>query len=160
MLIKGRAGRERNARTEENEEAILLATNEDPSISIRKLSRQFEISKSSIQRVLSENKMHPYHFTRVQNLLPQDYGHRLNFCEWLLTQEENQPGFVQTILFTDESCFTREGVFNIHNSHIWSSENPNEYVVRSYQHRFSKNLWAGILNDSIVSIHMYMYTCE
>lgn len=129
----------------------MLAVNEDPSTSIRELSRRFEVSKSSIQRILIENKMHPYHFTRVQNLLPQDYGNRLNFCEWLLAQEENQPGFVRTILFTDESCFTREGVFNIHNSHIWSNENPNEYIVRSYQRRFSINIWAGMLNNLIVS---------
>ena len=69
----------------------------------------------SVQLILKENKMHAYHFTKVQNLLPQDYARRINFCTWLLAQE---PDYTETILFTDESCFTREGSFNTHNSHI------------------------------------------
>ena len=68
----------------------------------------------------------------------------------LLAREEEQPGFVEKILFTDECNFTREGSFNLHNSHIWSDENPRVYTIRHYQYRFSVNLWAGILHDSIV----------
>ena len=67
-IRKDLVGRGRHVRINENEEAILLAVNEDPSTIIRELSRRFEVSKSSIQRILIENKMHPYHFTRVQNL--------------------------------------------------------------------------------------------
>ncbi|XP_071576602.1 uncharacterized protein, partial [Temnothorax nylanderi] len=68
----------------------------------------------------------------------------------LLNKEENQPGFVNNILFTDESYFTRDGIFNSHNTHLWANENPNGYHIKSYQHRFSINLWAGILNTSII----------
>lgn len=142
------AGREQNVHTPQNEETILLMIEEDPSISIREISRRLNISKTTVQRILKENKMHAYHFTKVQNLLPEDYARRTNFCTWLLAQE---PGFVQKIVFTDECCFTREGSFNMHNSHIWGNENPHAYHIRSYQHRFSINLWAGIQNNLIVS---------
>jgi hypothetical protein len=76
-------------------------------------------------------------------LQPQDYPARVEFCQWLLRQPDN-PNFLDRVIFTDESCFTRNGVFN---SHVWAGENPN-----AFQHRFSINLWAGILGDRIVRI--------
>src|SRR5580765_4723353 len=52
------AGRERYARTNENEEEVLLMCKEDPSTS--KISRRLNISKSSVQLILKDNKMHAY----------------------------------------------------------------------------------------------------
>lgn len=72
----------------------------------------------TVQRILKEHRLHAYHFVKVQNLLPENYGCRVNFCTWLLAKEEEQPGFSHSILFTDESCFTCEDSFNVHNSHI------------------------------------------
>lgn len=42
------------------------------------------------------------------------------------------------------------GIFNVHNEHWWSNENP--YVTRqdAYQHRFSVNVWAGILDNCLL----------
>jgi hypothetical protein len=59
----------------------------------------FDISKSTTQRILKDNRQHAY--TRVQNLLPEDLPLRLQFCEWLLQQHEAIPNFVKCILFTD-----------------------------------------------------------
>lgn len=38
----------------------------------------------------------------------------------------------------------------MHNEHWWSNENP--YVTRqdAYQHRFSVNVWADILNNNLI----------
>ncbi|EFN68585.1 hypothetical protein EAG_00194, partial [Camponotus floridanus] len=55
----------------------------------------------------------------------------------------------------DESIFTRDGTFNTHNYHFWGNENPHQFRVRSFQHRFSINLWAGIHNNTIVSIYIF-----
>ncbi|EZA55639.1 hypothetical protein X777_04311, partial [Ooceraea biroi] len=98
------------------------------------------ISKSTVQRILHKTRFYAYHFTKVHNLLPRDYESKIGFCTWLLNKEENQPGFVNNILFTDESCFTRDGIFNTHNMHLWTNENPNGYHIKSYQHRFTINL--------------------
>jgi hypothetical protein len=75
----------------------------------------FDISKSTTQRILKENRQHAYHYTRVQNLLPEDLPLRVQFCEWLLQQHEANPNFVKSILFTDECFFSRNRTFNIHN---------------------------------------------
>jgi len=82
------AGRDFTARTYENEEEVLRIAEENPSISIRAMSREIGISKSTVHTILKENEMHAFHYSKVQQLLPQDYAQRINFCTWLLNQEE------------------------------------------------------------------------
>jgi len=142
---------DRRVRTVRNEEIILQTVNRAPEMSIREVSREVGIPGSTVHRVLNDNRFHAYHFTRVQHLQPNDYAARLRFCRWLLSQEADRPGFAREILFTDESHFTRDGVFNMRNTHLWADENPKEFKLRNFQRRFSINLWAGVLNNAIVS---------
>jgi len=44
------------------------------------------------------------------------------------------------VMFNDESLFTREGIFNSHNMHLWSDENPTATQLRSFQIRWKRNL--------------------
>jgi hypothetical protein len=142
----------RNVRTVEQEEAVLIVFAEDDTRSIRTVSREMGLSKSSVQRVLADNRRHPYHYTRVQHLLPEDYPIRREFCLWLINQNDADPHFLSRILFSDESLFCREGCSNYHNLHIWAEENPRELFPRGCQHRFSVNLWTGLLGDRLASI--------
>jgi hypothetical protein len=61
-----------------------------------------------------------------------------------------------TLLITDtvfdESLFCWEGCSNYHNLHIWAEENPRELFPRGFQHRFSVDLWTGLLGDRLASI--------
>jgi hypothetical protein len=94
----------RNVRTVEHEEAVLNVFEEDGTRSIRTVSREMGLSKSSVQRVLADNRRHPY--TRVQHLLPDDYPIRREFYLWLINQND-APHFLSRILFSDESLFCR-----------------------------------------------------
>jgi hypothetical protein len=38
------------------------------------------------------------------------------------------------------------------NYHVWADENPHAIHVNAFQHRFSINLWPGILGDSLTSV--------
>jgi hypothetical protein len=143
-------GPPREARTPETEDAVLQGFDDNGQISIRTVANMVNTSKSTVQRILRDNRRHAYHYTRVQNLIPEDHEARVNFCTWLLQQHDADPNFVNNILFTDESLFSREGTFNCHNYHIWAEENPHAKHVGRFQHRFTINLWAGILGDSIV----------
>jgi hypothetical protein len=100
----------------------------------------FDISKNSTQRILKDNRQHAYHYTRVQNLLPEDLPLRVQFCEWLLQQHEANPNL---------NVFSQE---TEHNYHVWADENPRAIHVNAFQHRFNINLWAGILGDSLASV--------
>jgi hypothetical protein len=50
----------RTARDEDHTMAVLARVSFHPHISIRQLEMETDISFSSVQRILEENKMHPY----------------------------------------------------------------------------------------------------
>ncbi|KYN00147.1 hypothetical protein ALC62_09081 [Cyphomyrmex costatus] len=75
----------------------------------------------TVQRILQEEKLHAFHYTRVQHLQPEDYRERRTFC-----------------------------IFNSHNMHLWSDENPTATRPRSFQIRWKRNLWAGIMGTEIL----------
>ena len=70
---------------------------------------------------------------------------RLEFCHWLHTNRQSLP----LILFTEEATFTRNGISNTRNSHRWSHENPHGSVDTN-QHRFSINVWCGMIDDMLI----------
>ncbi|GFV28514.1 uncharacterized protein TNCV_3984651 [Trichonephila clavipes] len=57
--------------------------------------------------------------------------------------------FVSSVLFCDEATFSREGVLNTHNAHMWALNNPHSTRPRAMQQRFTVNVWAGIVGDSL-----------
>ena len=61
--------------------------------------------------------------------------------------------FAASILFTDEASFGRDGIRNFHNDHLWADENPHGRRESRSQHRFSVNVWAGIVGDRLTG-HM------
>jgi len=105
-----------------------------------------------VQRILKEEKLHAFHYTRVQHLLPEDYPRRKRFCENFLRKIDRDPRFLFRVIFSDESLFTREGIFNQHNQHYWSEENPPVTRVRSFQTRWNRNVWAGIVGRQILGL--------
>jgi hypothetical protein len=50
--------------------------------------------------------------------------------------------------------FTREGLFSVHNSHLWARDNPHAIRERGYRVRFSVSLWAGIVGDIVVGSYL------
>ena len=136
---------DREAARRDRAKDVLLEIDNDPRISLRKLSASTGQSRSSIHRKLQENGFYPYHIQRVQSLLPLDYGQRLIFCNWLL-QNVN---VIPITLFCDEATFSRDGINNYHNDHVWDTENPHAVSVTHFQHRFSVNVWGGLLGRGL-----------
>lgn len=126
-----------------------------PTLSTRRVAGIVGLSQSSVWKTLKRERMHPYHYSPVQELIPPDCPKRMDFCNWLIGSCGNDPSFLEKILWTDESQFTKNGVFNYHNEHQWSRNNPHAIRVESSQHRFSVNVWAGILGNRIVGPHFF-----
>jgi hypothetical protein len=42
-------------------------------------------------------------------LQPGDLPRRQEFCEWILTEDNAQPNFLNNVIYTDEAGFTQEG---------------------------------------------------
>lgn len=93
---------------------------------------------------------HPYHIQRVQQLQQSDHARRVEFCTTMLRRSQEDPSFFDNILWTDESRFERNGVFNIHNYHSWYIENPHETRESNFQTRFSVNMWSGIVKGEFI----------
>lgn len=136
------------------EEDLLERVEENPGVSTRQLSSDTGLSRWKVSKVLKDNKFHPYHFTLVQALEENDHEARVVFCRWLLNEDIVQYHFFKKILWTDEARFTREGVFNSHNMHLWATENPKAMRESSFQHRFSINVWAGVIGDVFLGPHI------
>lgn len=148
--VRVNVGRQRFVRVAEVEEEILERVDDNPEISTRKLSREMGISKDVINRVTREQQIYPYHKQPVQELLHLDFDLRLRFCQFINDQMADNVNFNRNILFTDEACFTKRGVTNFHNEHVYAEENPHAIKVNHYQHEFKINVWAGIIDNFVI----------
>ena len=57
---------------------------------------------------------------------------------------------ILNILFTEETHFTRDRVNNTRNCLLWDCDNPHGTVESNYQHRFSVNVWCGVVWCGVV----------
>jgi hypothetical protein len=62
--------------------------------------------------------------------------------------------YAHNILWTGEACFTCEGVFNIHNNHLWAQDNPHAVCECQYQVCFSVSIWAGFVRDTVMGPYL------
>lgn len=143
-------GRARTIRTPRIEEEILEIVEENPEISSRCLALQAGVSKNVAHRVLKEQLLYPYHIQNVQELLPADTIARLEFCRFIQERRAEDVNFHTKILFTDEACFTRRGMTNLHNEHVYAIENPHVCKQRHFQHEFRMNVWVGIIGSFVI----------
>ena len=59
-------------------------------------------------------------------------------------------------MFNDEAHFTRDGVNNTRNSHLWDRDNPHGTVESNYQHRFSVKVWCGVTGDQLIGLYIFL----
>lgn len=95
-----------------------------------------------------EQQLHTKHPHEVHALTPADFAHRVVFSQWLLQSCVFDLRFPYYVLFTDEACFTRDGMFNRRNIHVQADTNPCTTVARSHQVIFAVNMWTGVANTT------------
>lgn len=134
----------------QDEEEILRLITHDPRLSIRRIANRMNLCKWTVWRVLKREGLHPYHFRRVQDIIEPDYAARSVFCAWITRRARRDQTFLRRIMWTDEATFTRSGFTNHRNEHLWQLENPHAVRQSSFQHQFSVNVWAGIIDDILV----------
>jgi len=85
------------------------------------------------------------------DLEPADMCRRLEFCRWINYNSH----VIRNILFTDKAHFTRDGVNNTRNSRLWHRDNPHGTVESYYRHRFSVNVWCGVIGDQLIGPYIF-----
>jgi hypothetical protein len=86
-----------------------------------------------VWRKLNEQRLHPYHVQNVQSLEPENFPRRLTFCQRLLQKNNEETQLMERLFTTDETIFTRNGIFNGHNTHISFDENPHVIKQTEFQ---------------------------
>jgi hypothetical protein len=127
-------------------DVVEAAAEDEPTISIRRISRETGIARGSVHSALKFAGLRAYHATPVQDLEQGDYEQRSIFSKWIRNHED----VLQNILFTDEAQFNREGVMNSRNYHLWAESNPYATRTRNFQKKLSVNVWAGIIGGLVV----------
>lgn len=135
-----------------DEEDILTQFGENPTDSIRAVSRRLNITQWKVWFTLHTARQYPYHFTPVHAIEEGDPVRRMDFCRFLLNCDIEDPNFLRHILWTDESKFNQDGITNFHNAHYWApkGQNPRKCKEISHQKRFSFNVWMGSVYNCIV----------
>lgn len=145
----------RSVRTEDLEINVLAYIIIHPHVSIRTLAEEVGVSKSNVQRILKENKYHPFKIQLVQGLKPTDFERRLEFIACIQVILHESPNIFSQILWSDESRFHNNGVVNRHNSHYWSQENPHWVRESNFQTTWGINVWCGLFNGSIIGPYFF-----
>lgn len=104
----------------------------------------------TVRRILREEGLRPFRLMRAQELRPGDAEVRAEFCRWMKEKLRRRPNLLRNVLFTDESSFSSVSIHNAQNVRIWALFNPRAVIQRRAQGRFTLNVWAGILGDSII----------
>lgn len=153
--FKSKREKEHSVIKEDNEIMVLAYFNANSTASLREAERDLGLCKSSIHKILLKNKWHPFKYTQVQHLRDTDPERRVAFCEWMLTKIEENQNFTKNIIWTDEAKFMKNGLYNRHNSHFWSEENPHVVRESNFQDLWKFNVFCGIKNDSVIWYHFY-----
>lgn len=74
----------------------------------------------------------PIPYFKIQVLQPNDYSSRVRFSEWLLQKMIRMP-LTTNIFATDAAIFIRNGIINLHYTHVWSISSFFECVGRYCQ---------------------------
>ena len=127
----------------------------NPHVSSRDIERYTGIPQRTVIRILHSRNYHPYHITLTQALTPNDLLNRVQFCQWAMNMIAQDPNFFFYVLFSDEATFKNTGELNRHNCHYWSDVNPHWYRQVDNQHRWSLNVWCGIVNGYLIGPYFF-----
>ena len=134
---------------------VLALTNVNPQISLRQIRTQTGIPKETARRILKMHHFHPFHITLTQELIPQDFQIRQQFCWWARERIDENPNFFYNVMFSDEATFHNTGELNRHNCHYWSAENPHWRRSTDHQNRWSLTTWCGIVNGHLAGPYFF-----
>lgn len=138
---------------EEQDNEIVRRFRQDPTTSTNVVARELGLSQWKVWFTVHTAGLYPYHYTPVHVIEEGDPARRLDFCRFMLNADLEDPSFLRSILWTDESKFDQDGITNYHNAHYWapkSQKNPNKKMIKGSQRRFSLNVWMGIISNHLV----------
>lgn len=97
---------------------VLARIEENWYTNITNISREIDVSRTTVWRILKKHKYHAYKAQTHHNLIDGDEVARLEFCNIFIDRIANEDLFLRRVLWSDESLFTMDGVFNKQNKRL------------------------------------------
>ncbi|GFT83034.1 DUF4817 domain-containing protein [Trichonephila clavipes] len=92
-----------------------------PESSVRDISKACSCSKSTVWwNILHTYVAYPYRSVLAQELMPGDQERRFDFCNFVLNTLDENPDFLNEVLWSDECQFSRLDTINTQNTHYIS----------------------------------------
>lgn len=155
ITSRPRSGRPAKVGRQVQPDEVLAYALAYPKCSVREISQHCGLSKSQVWKILSESGAHPYRPTPQQVLVDGDAERRYAWCNFVMNQIQVQPTFLADIMWTDEACFSRNGMYNRQSTHYWALDNPKCFVDVRHQMRYAINVWCAIYNNKLIGPIFY-----
>lgn len=127
-----------------------------PRKSIRQASRELQIPRSTVHKILRKRlHLRAYKLQLLHQLKPDDCRKRASFCDEMIQRIDENPRYVDSLLFSDEATFHICGKVNRHNCRIWGSQNP--YRVIEHERDSPKvNVWLGMHKNGVIGPFFFL----
>jgi hypothetical protein len=114
--------------SDETVERVRQSFVRSPQKSTVTASRELGVPQKTVWNVLRRHlQFKPYRVQLLQQLTPNDYGRRLEFCIQMHEAMEDDE-FAGKLIFSDEATFHLSGKVNRHNVRVWGTELPHVSV--------------------------------
>lgn len=123
--------------------------------SVRGISKEINVSKSSVWNTLKQAKFHPYKMQITFRILEIDYQTRMDFCNLFLERMNAGEISSETVLWSDESLFYLNGVHNKQNYRYWCQQNPGWMSERRYKTDAKVMVWTGVIGQHIIGPYFF-----
>ena len=151
-MNKGRSGRRRTARTQQNINLVQLSLQQDGRRSSRR--NGLYLTKSTFLRIIHNDiKFHPYVLIRRKKLEPGDPARRLQFCNRLINTVTNDPTFLDRLIVSDEAIFSMNSEVNTRNVVKYApygQGHPDDHYVEFEQGPDKIMVWVGLTRNGTV----------
>ena len=151
-LNKGRSGRLRTVRMEENIEVVRQSLLED---GLRPARRNgLGLSRSSFNRIVKlDIKCHPYVLIRRHQLREGNPQQRLAFCNRFFNTTRQNPDFLDQLTVSDEAIFSLNSEINSRNVIRYAAKgagHPPDHYVEFSQGADKVMVWVGLIRTGVV----------
>ena len=143
---KGRSGRPRTSRSDPNVAIVRESVVRSPRQSIRRLSSETDIPRSSVQRILRQDiHAYPYKIQSQTELTNEQKQKRVDFANRFSGKLEEDEDFLKKIHMTDECHAHLSGVVNSQNYRYWGTHNPGNAATEQVPRSVLKvTMWVAI----------------
>ena len=141
--------------SDENIAAVCESVAENPDTSIRHRAQELNLSRTSLQRILTNDlSLYAYKVQLTQELKPDDHLKHHTFVNWVHKQRQTDDDFLQKIIFSDEAHFHLCGFVNKQNCRIWAHENPRQ-IVEKPLHPQKVTVWCAFSANGIIGPYFF-----